>query len=442
MAEFARYWSKHRETMSRDERNELRDERLSNIVAQYYQAPVIRDLWDEAGITPDDINGVDDLSDVPIFRKPLVREYMFEKGDGYGGRLTMSVSEMGERGSIVGGTGGTTGAPSNILLTDRDVSHASEVAARHLWSAGLRPGDTFFNFSPPRAHVMDTMTRAAHKIGAVSAQAAASPAQVSRMAHTIENLEPKVVFILSPPLIDALNEYMDENDIDPQELWDPVESAIFTAGPLIDDYRRDIESKYGIDLYELGGSTEPRWSCQDCSAQDGWLHVPDDFFYLETVDPETGDQLGERERGELVVTTLTYEGMAHVRWGSDDIGEIRRDECACGRTTTRVNIYGRIDDLVEVEGKKLLPWDVLEVVNGIEAMPGNVFQFYEDSTEELRIRLGYGEKEVTDTDTFRTEVTDSLERALEVPVDVTEIATEKEIREETPGVKIPRVVEE
>jgi phenylacetate-CoA ligase len=434
-------WDIPQERMDSENKRALQNRKLREKARLYNKAPIIRDLWDDAGIDPEDINTVDDLVDVPIFRKDDVRKYT-SKGDEFGGRLMNSIEELGAEGSVIATSSGTTGTPTNLLYTDSDMDTAAEWGARHLWSAGLRPGDTYANVMPNRDVIVETFPRGAHLVGATVTRVEHTPAEVDRLIHVCEHLEPSVVDLLSGPLIDAVNDYCEENGRDPKNVMEGVDSFIFGGAPLIEEYRREVEENWGIELYETAGSLEPRWTCVECEVHDGFLHVPDDHFYFEVVDPETGNRVDEGERGELVVTALSYDGMAHIRWGSDDIVEMKRGTCECGRTSAQVNFRGRLDDLIRIEGRSILPTDVLPVVHQFEEMPGNYFQFWKDSVDELKIRIAYDEEEVTGLEALKSNIQQNIEEELEVPIRIVEAITEEEIRQLGPDHKVPYVVEE
>lgn len=124
MSEYSDYWQRDKETMSDGERREIQNEKLEQAVYEGYKATVIRDLWEEAGIGPSDVETVDELEKAPVFRKSDIREYVAE-GDPFGGRLKKPLSALSERNSYVGTTSGTTGRPSNILVTEGDREIAS-----------------------------------------------------------------------------------------------------------------------------------------------------------------------------------------------------------------------------------------------------------------------------------------------------------------------------
>jgi phenylacetate-CoA ligase len=435
------YCSENRETMSDSERRQLQNTRLAHRSTYYYEnAPIIRQLWDEAGVSPDDVETTDDLQEVPLFRKSDAREYMMETDDPFGGRRCKPMVDLEEDGAFFFPTSGTTGVPTNLIYSARDMEIMTECQQRVLHQLGLEPGDRFFSWNAQFHVSSQGMRKAAEEMGLVHSHADHNLFEVDRFLHVLEYFEPKAVSFVSPPIVAELNSRFEEEDIDPMELFEPVESVVYTGGPLIPDVHETLETEWGVDIYEWLGGGEPGWFPAGCSERKNWGHVADDYFHLEILDPETGERLGEGERGELVITSLGYDGMAHVRWAHDDIAEIERGKCDCGRTTTRVFFYGRVDDLVRVQGEDILPWDVLPIVNRIEEMPSNYFQFYEDSEESLRMRIALKDDRVDEFDAFASEVHTALEDELAVPVDIEETVTEAEMGQEGPGHKIPRVV--
>lgn len=436
------YWNEHRETMTSSAVHEIQNKKLGvQVRTAYENAPIIRELWDEAGIKPEDVRTVDDLSKAPIFRKSRVRERMLTEDDTFGGRLSTSLCALREEGAFFASTSGTTGVSTNLVFSERDREIRKEIACRNFYQIGLRPGDALFDWFPVHAMGNNAVLGASREVGLLRAKAAHSPIHVDRLAHTIEYLEPNAVVALSPPLIEPISDYITETEQDPEEFFDPVDSVVWMGGPLIDDVRNELQATWGVEVFEWVGSDEPGWMPCDCAERKGWGHVPDDHFHVEVIDSETGKPVEEGERGELVVTPLSYTGMSHIRWAHDDIVEWERGTCECGRTGTRINFVGRVGDLVRVNGQKILPWDVLPVVNRFEEMPSRYFQFYDDSEETLRIRLAYAEAETGDVSAFVSDVRDAVETELDVPVDVTETMTEPEMGQLGPGHKIPRIVD-
>lgn len=437
------YWNPERETMGMDELRELQNEKVRDVVARAYNnAPIVRGLWDEAGVTPDDVDTVEDLAAAPVFRKDDSRDRMIETGEPYGGRLCIPSSELDEEGAMIGTSSGTTGTPTNIVLSQHDLSVAAECLARSFWEMGLRPGDVLLSPVVPTHLASAAFRDGAGRIGAYTTEVYHDPRQSARIVHVLEYLRPTVVKILSGPLLRGVEEHIEAEGLDPREVWEPVESVGLAGEPVIPSERERIEDLFGVEVFENFGSMEPNWYPTECREHGRWCHVQDDHFYVEVRDPETGERVDEGERGLLVVTALSGKAMAHVCWDHDDIVEMERGTCACGRTGTRIRVLGRVGDLVEVDGRSLLPWDVMLAVDSIEEMPGNLFQFYPDPDEALRLRIGYAADRVDDVDAFRAAVRADVEEAVRVPVEVIDLVTEAEMRDLGPEHKIPRMVSE
>jgi phenylacetate-CoA ligase len=351
------------------------------------------------------------------------------------------MTALAEEGAFFASTSGTTGVSTNLVFSERDRAVRTEVVCRNFTQIGLRPGDALFDWFPVHAMGNNAVLGASREVGLMRAKAAHSPVHVDRFEHALEYLEPDAVVALSPALVEPIRDHIAETDRDPREFFEPVESVVWMGGPLIDDVRDELEREWGVEVFEWVGSDEPGWMPCDCAERKGWGHVPDDHFYVEVIDSETGEPVEEGERGELVLTPLSYTGMSHVRWAHDDIVEWERGTCECGRTGTRINFVGRVGDLVRVDGKKLLPWDVLPVVNRFEEMPSRYFQFYADSEEALRIRLAYAEEKTDDVAALVADAGDAIEEAVGVPVEVVETMTEAEMGQLGPGHKIPRIVD-
>lgn len=298
------------------------------------------------------------------------------------------------------------------------------------------------NLTIPNHVGFDGYQDAALKIGANVVNVNHHPDEVYRIVHVLEYVRPSVVKLFSPPMVRAVEEYIEENDLDAKELWDPVESIGYAGEPLIPGERERIEQMWDVEVFENVGGLEPHWYPTERESHGRWCHANDDHFYIEAVDPETGERVDEGERGELVITPLSYTAMSHIRWAHDDIVEIKRGESESGRTHTRVKFLGRVGDLVTVEGEKLLPWDVWLAVDGVEEMPGNLFQFFEDSDESLRLRIGYSEDLTDDPQALAREVEERVEDELAVPVEVIDTMTEPKLSELGPPHKIPRITSE
>lgn len=442
MPDYRKYWNPERETMSSSERRALQTEKLAYAVGNaYHNAPIIKQIWDDEGVSPSDIETLEDLREAPFFRKRDVRRYMNEHGDPYGGRRVLPKSELTEGGAVAGSTSGTTGTPTNVVLSARDRDVIAECEARLFWEAGLRPGDNFFSWGPYHHLGSLTFQDGAEKIGTVITRTELSPAHIERAIHFLQRFEPKMVKVVTDPIIDAMDRYFDEHDMHPDEVWGPVESVCFGGLMLTDSRREFLNREWDVEVFEHGGGSEPHWHGGECREHGGWLHVADDHYFFEVVDPDTGQRLGTDERGELIITALSYSGMGHVRWAHDDIVVMKRGKCACGRRGTRLKIIGRVGEVVEVEGQKLLPYDVVSCVEGLSEMPNNLFQFYSDSTESLRLKIGYSSDHTDNPEQFSRNLQEQLESNLGVPIEIVSAVTEQDIMGSGASYKVTRVID-
>jgi len=435
---YPKYWDRPRETLAGSELREHQSEKLRAVIDDYYQAPVIRDLWNRAGVNPFDIDTIHDLKQAPVFRKDdEVRNYIAE-GYTFGGRLTAPREELCKHGAMLATTSGTTGAPTNLMFTAADQEVAAEVTARTMWQARLRPGDTIASFAPIR-DVVSKHVLAANKIGASIVRCSWS--DVDRMIHIFDNMDPKVVQTFSRPLINQLNERFEEEGRDPSEVLDSVEAATFGGEPLPEEFATRVEEEWGIELFEIAGGLEPRWHGLECGNHDGFIHAPDDHFYFEAVDPKTDERVDEGERGELVMTTLSYEAMAHIRWGHEDIVELKRGKCdGCGRRGTRIKFFGRTGDMIKVADRAILPSDINPVLEPVDEMPNGYVQAYEDADEALRLRIGYDPSATDDVSALESRLERRLAEAFDVPVEVVKSMKEDDMREIGPSHKVPFLV--
>jgi phenylacetate-CoA ligase len=195
-------------------------------------------------------------------------------------------------------------------------------------------------------------------------------------------------------------------------------------------------------MRELAGGIEPPFGYAECERQDRWLHLPDDLLHADVIDPETGESFEPGQRGELVISSLSYDAMPFVRFGYEDIVEFERGECpGCGRCGTRVRILGRVGDMLTIDGTEILPYDVSKVVQSVEEMPADLFQFYADSDEELRLKLGYDPELTDDVGPLEDTVAGRVENYTGVSVIVVDSVTEDELRDQGPTHKIPRIIE-
>ncbi|MFC7212952.1 phenylacetate--CoA ligase PaaK [Saliphagus sp. GCM10025334] len=340
------------ETAPRNELRECQNERLQETVRNAYEnVDFYRNALEDAGLTPDDIETVDDITKLPFTTKEDFRD---EYPDGL-----FAVDD--EDIVRIHASSGTTGKPKIVSYTQNDVDVWSDAVARCLEAAGLGAGDTVQN---AYGYGLFTGGLGLHygveELGATVIPIGGGNTQ--RQVEMLEDLESDAI-ACTPSYALYLAETAADMGVDIEDL--PLRVVIFGAEPCTDPMREAIEERLGvkgIDIYGLSEIVGPGVSIECVEAQEG-LHIHEDRFYPEIVDPDTGEPLPEGEEGELVLTTLSKEALPVLRYRTGDLTTLSSGECECGRTTVRMdNVTGRADDLVIVRGVNFYPSEVEDVV--------------------------------------------------------------------------------
>ncbi len=347
------------EAAPRAEIREVQNERLQETVRNAYEnVEFYRDVLDEAGVSPADIETVDDISKLPFTTKEDFRDHYPD------GLFAVEHEDV----MRIHASSGTTGKPKIVAYTENDVDVWSEVVARSLKAAGVEAGDTVQN---AYGYGLFTGGLGLHygveELGATVIPIGGGNTQ--RQIEMLQDLESDAI-ACTPSYALYLAETADEMGIDIKEL--PLSTVIFGAEPCTDPMREEIEDRLnvtGIDIYGLSEIIGPGVSCECHEAQDG-LHIWEDRFYPEVVDPDTGEVLPEGEEGELVLTTLSKEALPVLRYRTGDLTTLNYDKCeASGRTMVRMdNVTGRADDLIIVRGVNLYPSEIEDVVLEFDAI--------------------------------------------------------------------------
>jgi phenylacetate-CoA ligase len=340
------------ETASREELRAIQDERLRATVENAYEnVDYYRERLDELGVSPDDIDGVDDIGKLPFTTKEDFRD-QYPTG--------MFAREMDDVVRIHASSG-TTGKPKIVGYTREDLDVWSQAVARCLVAAGVDDSDVVQN-----AYGYGLFTgglglhQGIEEIGATVIPIGGGNTQ--RQVEMLEDLGSDVL-TCTPSYSLYLAEIADEMGIDVEEL--PVRLILFGAEPCTDPMRYEIEERLGVkgvDIYGLSEIVGPGVSIECIEAQDG-LHVWEDLFYPEVVDPRTGEPVEEGEEGELVLTTLAKDALPVLRYRTGDLTTLDYEVCECGRTAVRMdNVTGRTDDLLIVRGVNFYPSEIEDVV--------------------------------------------------------------------------------
>lgn len=353
------YWNKDLETISREKLRELQFERLKKIVRYAYErVPFYKKRFDEVGFRPEDLKTLEDIKYIPFTSKADLREvYPF-------GMFAVPLTEIVE----IHSSSGTTGKPVVMGYTRGDIEIWKEVMARSLVAMGVTKEDII---QIAYGYGLFTGGLGFH-YGALNLGATIVPASAGNTRRQIEIMRDfgSTVICCTPSYALYLAEYaQDEMGVDPRSL--NLKAGSFGAEMWTEEMRKEIERRFDIKAYNVYGLTEiiGPGVAHECINQEG-LHIWEDHFYPEIIDPETGDPLPEGERGELVLTTLTKEGVPMLRFRTRDITSFILDECSCGRTFIRIErIRGRSDDMIKVRGVMVFPYQIekaLLEVQGIE----------------------------------------------------------------------------
>jgi phenylacetate-CoA ligase len=337
--------------MGRDEMRELQGRRLHQMVDRiYHNVPFYRDKMQRLGVNPEDIQGIDDLKRLPFTTK-------FDLRDNYPfGLFAVPMSEIVR----LHASSGTTGKPTVVGYTRKDLSTWSEVVARALYFSGVGRND-FIQIS--YGYGLFTGGLGLHygseKIGA--AVIPASGGNTQRQLQLMHDFG-ATALACTPSYALYLAESIEESQYKREEF--KLRVGIFGAEPWTESMRREIEEKLRIKAIDIYGLTEiigPGVACE-CEHQDG-LHINEDHFYPEIIDPETLEVLPEGSTGELVFTTLTKEGLPLLRYRTRDLTSLNYEKCKCGRTLVRMNkCTGRSDDMLIIRGVNLFPSQIETVL--------------------------------------------------------------------------------
>jgi len=348
-----RYLHRVAETMPREELAQLQLARLRATARNAYnRVPLHRTRFDAAGVKPGDIASVADVQRLPFTVKADLRDhYPFRM-------LARPCAEL----TRLHASSGTTGKPTVVGYTRKDVETWSDLMARSLFAAGARKGDIVHN---AYGYGLFTGGLGAHygaeRLGAVVVPV--SGGATERQVALIMDFRARVL-CATPSYALAIAEVAEQQGVDLRQ--SALEVGLFGAEPWSDAMRREIEARLGltaVDIYGLSEIMGPGVACE-CECRSG-LHGWEDHFLFEVIDPETGRPVPEGEAGELVITTLTKEALPMLRYRTRDITRITTAPCDCGRTHLRIlRIAGRNDDMLIIRGVNVYPSQIEAVLVG------------------------------------------------------------------------------
>ncbi|HEY5555607.1 phenylacetate--CoA ligase [Acetobacterium sp.] len=345
------YWNKSYECMPREKLKELQLERLKRMVARiYHDVPFYRNKFQENGIMPEDVQSLSDLQKLPFTTKVDLRDnYPY-------GLFTVPLEQIVR----IHASSGTTGKPTVVGYTRNDIASWAELMARSLVAAGGRPHSVVQN---AYGYGLFTGGLGVH-YGAERLGASIIPISGGNTKKQIMIMKDfgSTVLTCTPSYAIYLAEVLNDMGIDPESL--KLQIGIFGAEPWSESIRKDIEKKLKIKAYDIYGLSEIMGPgvAIECECQNG-LHIWEDHFIPEIIDPITLEVLPHGTQGELVITTITKEGIPILRYRTRDITTIIDEPCACGRTHLKISrLQGRTDDMLIIRGVNIFPTQIESVL--------------------------------------------------------------------------------
>ena len=350
------YWEKEIETMPRDRLEELQLSRLKGSIKRASASFFYDKIFKETGFDPDKVSSLQDINRIPFTTKDDLREHWPY------GFTAVSKDELIRMHS----SSGTTGRATVIFHTAGDINEWTNLVARSMYMTGMRKSDVFQNMMTYGLFTGGLgFHYGAEKLGALIIPAGAGNSK--RQIQIMQDFETTVIHII-PSYALHLYVVFEEVGVDPRKDT-KLRIAFIGAEPHSEKTRKKIEELYGIKVFNSYGLSEMNGPgvAFECQSQDG-LHIWEDNFLVEIIDPDTLKPVPDGEEGELVMTTLLREGMPIFRYRTKDLTRIIPEPCPCGRTHKRIErIKGRTDDMMIIKGVNIFP---LQIEKKLMDIPG------------------------------------------------------------------------
>ncbi len=419
--------------MDRDELRNVQSERLRETVERaYFNVPYYRHKMQEAGLGPESIHSIDDMYKLPYTTKQDLRDnYPF-------GLFAVPMSEIVR----IHASSGTTGKPTVVGYTRNDISTWSEVMARTLTGAGANRND-FIQVA--YGYGLFTGGLGLH-YGGEKIGASVIPISGGNTVRQIQLMRDfgSTVLACTPSYALFLAEAIQDSGISRDEL--KLKAGVFGAEPWTENMRREIEAKLkikAIDIYGLSEVIGPGVA-SECQCQKG-LHINEDHFYPEIIDPETLKVLPEGRIGELVFTTITKEGLPLIRYRTRDLTRLDYSKCDCGRTLVRMEkCLGRSDDMLIIRGVNLFPSQVEHILLEMSEIKPHYLLIVDRvnnlDTLELQVEVeeAFFLDKISQLEALRQKIQNNLESSLGLGIKITLV--EPKILERSEG-KAKRVID-
>ena len=402
-----KYWNEEMECMEPEKMRALQSERLVKQVKHVWDnVPYYRAKMEEKGVTPDDIKGIEDLHKLPFLSKADLRDaYPF-------GLLAKPLSECVR----IHSTSGTTGKRVVAFYTQNDIDLWNDCTARAITAAGGTKDDIV-----QVAYGYGLFTGGAgvdggsHKIGCLTLPM--SSGNTERQIQFMEDLG-ATILCCTPSYAAYIGETVKKLGKSPDDL--KLKAGIFGAEPWTEEMRQEIEKSLGIKAYDIYGLTETSGPgvAFECECQTG-MHINEDNFIAEIIDPDTGEPLPDGTKGELVFTSITKEAFPLLRYRTRDICVLTRGKCACGRTLVKMaKPMGRSDDMLIIRGVNVFPSQVEAALLEMGEVSPNYLMIVdrENNLDTLEVLVEVDEKffsdEIKELENLTKKITHVLQQAL------------------------------
>lgn len=423
------YYQPEIECASREQIKAWQDERLVAQVKHVYNSvPYYKKLMDEKGVTPDDIQSSDDLHKLPFLTKSDLREaYPY-------GLLAAPLSDCVR----IQSTSGTTGKRVVAFYTQHDLDLWEDCCARAIMAAGGTNEDVVHvSYGYGLFTGGAGLNGGSHKVGCLTLPM--SSGNTERQIQFMTDLG-STILCCTPSYAAYLAESIHEKGLQDQI---KLKAGIFGAEAWTEEMRHDIENKLGIKAYDIYGLTEISGPgvAFECSQQSG-MHINEDHFIAEIINPDTGEVLPDGEKGELVFTSITKEAFPLLRYRTRDICVLTREKCACGRTHVKMcKPMGRSDDMLIVKGVNVFPSQI-EAVLINKGYPANyqIIVSREKNNDKLEVQVEMIPEmfsdSVSEISKKEKELVDALKAMLGIYVKVTLVAPKSITRSEGKAVRV------
>ncbi len=369
------FWNKEIETINKKRLKTLQIERLRKTIRKAFNVPFYRERFKSLGIRPEHINGPEDLKKLPFTTREHLREnYPY-------GMLAIPREKV----IRLHTSSGTTGKPKAIFYSRRDIDISTELIARCFTMTETTKYDIFQNMMTYGLFTGALiMHYGAEKVGALVIPISAG--NTERQIAYMKDFQTTVVH-LTPSYALYMADVLTRLGIEPKrELY--LKRAYVGAEPYSEETREKIEEFFSIDVYNSYGLSEMGGPgvAFECKEKNG-MHIWEDCFLIEIIDPDTGEVLPEGSEGELIITTLAREAMPLIRYRTMDITSIITEKCPCGRTHRRIRrIKGRADDMFIVRGVNIFPQQIERVLMGVKGV-GKNYQIILDQYDMMTVRV-------------------------------------------------------